>query len=540
MNRAALVRVLVVSFAPAVLAAACGDAKPEGPPSPGVDAGPIAPGRADSGSAGSAGSGAGGAGGATGGPPAAPGTFAERPCKFTRMPVRPVKCGVVTVPETRGGASTRTVELAVVVIKSASPTPAPDPLLFLQGGPGGGGVDFIVALAGGMGGPMDAVLAKRDVVSIDQRGTGQSKPLLDCPEANMAGMQMLPPAMMGMTGIAEALGRCRTRLAGMGIDLSAYDTDAAADDVEDVRKALGYATWNVLGGSYGTRLALEVVRRHPAGVRTLLLDSVSPPDVDLIGESGQNSVRVLETAWEICAAQPACAAAYPELGKVFIATVGALNTTPARLLGGLLPLDGATYMQLLLFMMRSPAMIPDVPEVVYQASEKKYTLLQTILFQLLQASMGGAGGGIAMGLHLSVMCADYMPFTSQAAIESKSAAIAPELRAAVLRTSLGYIDNCKAWNVTPSAPTVAQPVQSPVGSLVLAGTMDPATPPRWGQQAARTLPASHYVELKGVSHGVFPTPCGSALLPPFLDAPTTKPAPACLGTLMDVQYKVQR
>ena len=113
------------------------------------------------------------AGGGAG--PGAAAAFTERPCNFRMMPARPVRCGVVVVPEARGGTSTRTVELAVVIIKSASATPAPDPLVFLQGGPGGGGVDFIVALAGGMGGPMDAVLAKRDVISIDQRGTGRSR-----------------------------------------------------------------------------------------------------------------------------------------------------------------------------------------------------------------------------------------------------------------------------------------------------------------------------------------------------------------------------
>jgi pimeloyl-ACP methyl ester carboxylesterase len=401
-------------------------------------------------------------------------------------------------------------------------------------------VDFIVALAGGMGGPMDAVLAKRDVLSIDQRGTGRSRPLLDCPEVNQAAMSMVPPAMMMMNGVAEALGRCRTRLAGMGIDLNQYQTSAAADDVEDVRRALGIAQWNLLGGSYGTRLALEVARRHPGGIRTLLLDSVSPPDVDLIGESGGNSVRVLESAWAICAAQPACNAAYPNLGMVFTQSVARLNAQPARLLAGLLTVDGDTYMQLVLFMMRSPMSMPGLPELVYQVSEQNYGQLQSQLLQLAQASMGGAGGGIAMGLHLSVMCADYMPFTSKAMIEAKAAAVPMELRSAILRTGLGYIDNCKAWNVQPSAAAVFQPVQSPLPSLVLAGSMDPATPPRWAQQAARTLPAGHYVELKGVSHGVFPTPCGSALLPPFLDTPTQKPAPACLGLLQDVQFRVQR
>jgi hypothetical protein len=213
---------------------------------------------------------------------------------------------------------------------------------------------------------------------------------------------------------------------------------------------------------------------------------------------------------------------------------------PARLLGGLLPVDGDTYMQLVLFMMRSPMLMPGLPELVYQTSERNYAGLQAQLLQLAQASMGGEGGAIAMGLHLSVMCADYLPFTSRAMIEAKAASIPTELRSAVLRTGLGYIDNCRAWNVTPSAPTVFQAVTSPLPSLVLAGSMDPATPPRWAQQAVKTLAAGHYIELKGVSHGVFPTPCGSALLPPFLDAPTQKPAPACLGTLQDVQFRVQR
>jgi pimeloyl-ACP methyl ester carboxylesterase len=485
--------------------------------------------------------GSGGAGGAGGSPatPTSTATFVEGPCSFRPAPVRPVKCGTVKVPEARGTSSPRTIELAVVIIKSSSPTPAPDPLLFLQGGPGGGGVDFIVTLAGGTTGPMEAVLAKRDVLSIDQRGTGRSRPLLDCPELNQA-MQMVPPAMMMMNGAAEALGRCRSRLVGMGIDLNHYQTNDAADDVEDVRLALGYKEWNVLGGSYGTRLALEVVRRHPGGVRTVLLDSVSPPDVDLIGESGQNSVRVLDTAWAICAAQPACARAYPDLSKVFLQTVADLNDQPAPLLGGLVPLDGDTYLQLVLFMLRSPDAMLNLPDLVYQTYEKNYQQLQQFLLQLVSSMMGGGGGAISMGLHLSVMCADYLPFTSRAAIEAKALDIPPELRSAMLRVGLGYLDNCRAWNVQASPSDVAQPVTSPLPSLVLAGSMDPATPPRWAQQAARTLAASHFFELRGVSHGVFPTPCGSALLPPFLEAPTTKPAPSCLGTLMDVQFRVRR
>jgi hypothetical protein len=153
---------------------------------------------------------------------------------------------------------------------------------------------------------------------------------------------------------------------------------------------------------------------------------------------------------------------------------------------------------------------------------------------------GGAANAVALGLHLSVMCADFLPFTSREKIEMKAAAIPAELRPALAQSGLGYLENCRIWNVKPSPAATAQAVSSPIQSLVLAGSMDPATPPAWAMHAASTLPASHYVELKGTSHGVFPTACGRALLTPFLDNPGQKPAPACLATLTDVQFRVQR
>jgi pimeloyl-ACP methyl ester carboxylesterase len=353
------------------------------------------------------------------------------------------------------------IELAVVIIKSDSPTPAPDPMVFLQGGPGGGGTDLMVSLASDKGGPLDAVLAKRDVLAIDQRGTGQSLPVLHCPEAQERGM--MPPAMgmMGMVmdmGAAAVLGRCRARLVGSGIDLNQYTTVAAADDVEDVRKALGLPQWNVLGGTYGTRLAFEVVRRHPEGVRTLLLDSVALPGVDLLAEAEPNEVRALEAVFAGCVEQAACARAYPELGKVFLQVVADLDRQPASLLGGQLALDGETFLQVSLLLLQSPAALAQLPEIVFQARDEKYTILERILLQLVMQADGGGDSDIAIGLHLSVMCSDYLPFTSREAIEKRAATISPELRPHLLRTALGYIANCRVWDVRPSPASSNQPV----------------------------------------------------------------------------------
>ena len=475
-------------------------------------------------------------------PPGPVGAFVEKPCTFSPAPTRALRCGSVLVPEARDGtSSTRMVELAVVIVKSDSATPALDPLVFLQGGPGGGGTDFTVGLTRMAGGPLAAVLARRDVLSIDQRGTGRSLPLLDCPEAAPTAGGMMPPPMGMVVDIsATPLGKCRARLTAAGVDLNHYTTAAAAEDVEDVRRALGYQTWNLLGGSYGTRLALEVARRHPAGLRTLLLDSVNPPDVDLLAEAGPNNMRVLDVLFAGCAAQPACATAYPGLDRAFLEVVGSLDAMPAPLLGGVVPLDGETFLQLSLLLLRSPATMAELPEIVFQAREKRFTIVERVLVQLVQSMAGGGAGGIAMGLHLSVMCSDYLPFSSRDAIDRLGATLRAELRAPLMRAALGYLDNCRIWNVRPSPAAIAQPVTSGIPSLVLAGSLDPATPPSWAERAARTLSSSHYFELKGVSHGVFPTPCGSALLAPFLDAPTQKPAPDCLAALADVQFRVQR
>jgi pimeloyl-ACP methyl ester carboxylesterase len=485
------------------------------------------------------------AGTVTDGMPAPPGSFAEAPCAFARMPARPVRCGFVTVPENRAAPAARTIKLAVAIVKSDSPTPAADPLVFLQGGPGGGGTDFIAALAAGQaaGGPLGAVLATRDVLSIDQRGTGRSTPSLACPEVNQAAMAgpMMPPVMPGMMmdPAAPGLDRCRARLVGMGIDLDQYTTAPAADDVEDVRRALGLPPWNVLGGSYGTRLALEVVRRHPDGVRALVLDSVSPPDVDLIAEAGPNNMRALDLVAATCAAQPACAQAYPALTTVLPRVIADLDANPAPLLGGAARANGPLFVQVLLLLLRVPPSIPDIPEVIFQASERKFTLLERFLTQQLGQMMSPANA-ISMGLHLSVICADYLPLTSRAAIDARGATLPAELRASLMAASLGYLGNCRLWNVKPSPADATRPVTSAVKTLVLSGQIDPATPPAWAARAAQTLSASYLFELRGITHGVFPTPCGSAVLAPFIADPTQKPAPTCLDALTEVQFRVQR
>jgi pimeloyl-ACP methyl ester carboxylesterase len=425
----------------------------------------------------------------------------------------------------------RQVKIAVAIFKSDSATPAPDPLVFLQGGPGGASI-ALVASAVAPGGPFAGALARREVIAIDQRGTGRSQPSLECPELNQAA-PMGGGMMMAMDAALPAIKQCHDRLVSSGVPLGEYATNRAADDVEAVRRALGKMPWNILGGSYGTRLALEVLRSHPEGVRSVILDSVSPPDVDLIADSPTNYLAALERLFATCAAQPACAAAYPNLGTVFRDTIAKLDAMPA-LFG---QLNGRTFALLITQLLPSAALVAEVPEIVFQARDNQFTILTRLL---MARQMGGAAAAISYGLHFSVMCADYFPFTSRATIEARAAQISAELRPALSSLSIPYIDRCGVWGVPPSPAALARPVASDKPALVLTGAIDPATPPAWARKAAQTLSASHLLELRGVGHGVFPTACGSAALGAFLDKPAEKPAPACLGTLTDVQLKVQR
>ena len=175
------------------------------------------------------------------------------------------RCGSLTVPENRTTRRGRTIDLQIVVLPARSRTPAPDPIFFLAGGPG----QAATALSRGAFDP--ALQQDRDLVFVDQRGTGGSNPL----ECELPGEPVDPQSYLGDVFQVSVFEKCRDELASKA-DVTQYTTAAAADDLDDVRAALGYSRINLMGGSYGTRAALIYMRRHPASVRTAVLNGVAP------------------------------------------------------------------------------------------------------------------------------------------------------------------------------------------------------------------------------------------------------------------------
>ena len=228
-------------------------------------------------------------------PPFEPGA-----CAFPLPPSRTaasVRCGALVVPENRDEPTGRTLRLAVAVFKNPSATTASDPIVYLSGGPGGSALEYLRYTFD----PLFAGLSPsgRDVVVFDQRGVGVSQPALDCALE---------------TGTLDDWLSCGERLRATA-DLGQYHTAWNAADVNDLRIALGYDRINLWGASYGTRLALDVMRDYPQAVRSVVLDSVYPPDVDLQVDAPANAQRAFDHLFASCAAEASCAAAFPDLGE---------------------------------------------------------------------------------------------------------------------------------------------------------------------------------------------------------------------------------
>jgi pimeloyl-ACP methyl ester carboxylesterase len=464
-------------------------------------------------------------------------TFQEAPCPGI-SPRWTVKCGTLSVPEARDGTSAdRRIALFVMTVQNMAVSPAPDPVVYLAGGPGESAVDTVLQVVSVAGGPLQGVLLRRNVIAIDQRGSGHSTPSLQCPELSDPTMAMVGTMMPANMVPLAALGRCHDRLAGQQIDLAQYQTAAATDDLADARVALGIASWNVLGASYGTRLALELMRRHPEGLRSVVLDSVWPADADAIADSAPNFMRALDLVFTGCAGQPACNQVYPDLRQAFLESVTALDAKPfaiQRPSGVPVMLTGKLFAVLMTRFLYATTLVRELPELIYQVHAANYSFFE----QVFAMSTSAGPSAIAYGLHYSVMCADAFPFTSVPKIDLASAALPESLREVLAARS--YLEVCPLWKVPPSPPALIRPVTSPLPTLLLSGQIDPVTPPSWARHAAETLSTSTTLELKGVSHATFVTACGSRLLADFFESPSTPPASACLAALAELQYSIRR
>jgi pimeloyl-ACP methyl ester carboxylesterase len=454
-----------------------------------------------------------------------------------------VECGYLGVVEQRdvhaAATAGRVIQLAVAIFHRPGGVTHQDPVIFLSGGPGASALEPIRYQFEVLSEPVFAT--GRDLVVFDQRGVGLSRPALDCPAYDDLGLELLDREIDGRSvsddEAAEmhlgALRTCRDELAAVA-DLSAYHSAASAADVEDLRRALGYAQVNLWGGSYGTRLALEVMRRYPGGIRSVVLDAIYPPEVDLYVQAPANFERALDRLFDACAANTVCTTAHPNLRGDFFSTVERLNAEPILLetedpfTGDLRRtwMSGNTLLALTFQLLYDSRLRYLLPGQFEAAKLGDYRAFEQALVALIRLSTLSS-----RGMMLSVQCHEELAFSSFDAFQAQLGRH-PQIAAMYPDSILGGLAYraCSEWGAGRAGPSANEPVLSDLPTLLMTGEFDPITPPAWGQQTAAHLANAYFFEYPGVGHGASALPgCPQQMFVAFLEAPLSPPDDACMA-----------
>jgi pimeloyl-ACP methyl ester carboxylesterase len=436
-----------------------------------------------------------------------------------------VQCGYLTVPENRAKPDGRKIRIFVMRAPAVSATPKPDPLVYLSGGPGGAGSFEVTSMI------KEGLNADREVIFVDQRGTHHADPLLACPEADdfvNDAISVPFTAESTTAGDAAALQKCRDRLAATGVDLASYNTAENAADIADLRVALGIDTWNVYGVSYGSNLALSVLRDHPQGIRSVVLDSVSPPSNNIVENWWTAPASSFKAIFAACAAQPSCARAYPNLAADFTATVNRLDKTPvvvqttdAAGAPVTVNIDGFPFTYAVIMASERgdasgvPKMITDMARGDAGSTVAAMLALQT------PAQLVGLGG---LGLALTVFCSEDANLTTEEATLAKATSVLPAFPDPVLRVQPKQgrlFTECPVWNVGKADAAASAPTVSDLPVLIMEGDFDAATAPEWVNLITPNLENSQLVEFPFTGHAVLPkSTCAQTTMTGFLDNPT--------------------
>ena len=413
-------------------------------------------------------------------------------------------CGSYEVFEDRAARSGRKISLNVHLLPALSPTPLPDPVIALAGGPGQSAVQ-----AYPVSGIIQKLRTQRDVVLIDQRGAGKSNPLA-CDglfDAAQSAFDDMP--------VIEKLKACRDKLTKVA-DLNLYSTEIAMDDVDEVRQALGYDRVNVFGASYGTTAALVYLNRHGNHARTLTLKGVAPLDYKLPLPFAKAVQSSLEFLFHACAADAECSADYPNLRGAFTTALKQFDKGPvtvsvmnlATKSNENIKLTEAAFVSQLRVLLYVPDAVGEIPLMIQLASQGNFTLFATVVKSLADA----IGGTMSIGMELSIICSEDVPFITDAEIKAETAGT--WMGAQPVRETQKV---CSMWDVRKAPDSFLKPVSSAVPVLILSGDYDPATPPSIAERIMPYLPNSRHVVLKNSTHGS-ESPCINGLVGAFVDA----------------------
>lgn len=463
--------------------------------------------------------------------------FDEAVCVDEVDPSPRVDCGWLTVPEDRANPDAASVRLPVAIIRSIDPEPALDPIVYFSGGPGFPGIDIAEAfISRDLGGP-------RDIILFDQRGTGRAEPSLDCPaftDIAWATLGAATPREIEAQRSLDTYDDCRRQLEADGVDLDSYDTSATAADVADLRIALGIDEWNIFGISYGTAVALTVLREHPEGVRSAVIDSVYPTTV---GNSGTklaaSALRVLDVFFGGCAKDPGCSAAYPTLREDVAALAAEWNETPFEAditdpdgQPRQLAITGDDTIAGLWNALYDTSLIGLLPSLIAPLRERG-PAAEAIVEQLAVQGVDQLAGA-AEAQTIAVDCADRQRIDTLSGVPDVLAEH-PELASLLFLAPTR--DACERYGVESAPASFNEPVTSDIPTLVFADEYDPITPPEDSRAAADALGNATFFLFPGLGHGAtLSHDCPESIFRAFVADPTAAPDGSCIAAMSPPEW----
>jgi pimeloyl-ACP methyl ester carboxylesterase len=455
------------------------------------------------------------------------------PCVLPLPKDERVDCFTLVVPENHEHPTIASVRLPLMIFRSRSATPQADPIVFTAGGPGAS------SLGGFASGKSIKLLDWRDFIVFEQRGTRYAEPTLLCPEvdeehhrAYLEGYAVREAERQEL----EAVKECHDRLLSKRIDLSTYNTRAIAADLVALRKALKLPSWNLYGLSYSTWVMMDVVRADPAAVRSVLLESVEPPDVPYDEMGNANLWRALNVVFDACAVDFECERSYPDLRTSFDRVVRALYRDPISMQiktkDGIVhsrPFGGRNVVETVYSALNNISQIPQIPRVIFQAAHGDFTGLLTM------AQDGLSPDELSWGMRYSVWCADGLPLAKRAIVDFQTHIAFPQfgdLDSAAFNPGI-----CDVWSVAASDPSEWQALTSDVPTLIFAGEFDPNTPPAWGRRALRTLKNGYLYEFPGYSHTPSQSACARQMTVDFFNDPSQALDTRCFAQIKERSFK---
>ncbi len=440
-------------------------------------------------------------------PPGTASALELRDCRISAGPSFPslkARCGTFQRPENPDDPDSPMLDLRVAVVPALNLEPLPDPVVPLSGGPGQGAVEFYA----GYSWAFEPLRRDRDILLLDQRGTGESA-RMDCPvEAEFVEGGYSPEDTVRYT---------QECLDALPHDPRFFTTSLAVRDLEALRTVLGYPRLNLYGVSYGSRVAQHFARRYPASTRTVVLDGVVPPQLPLGPEIATEAQAAIERIFARCAEEPACGARFPELAARFAELRAKLGGQAVRVkiadpLTGEFstvsfgPYELAAGLRLLAYHANTIAM---VPLLVSEAADGNYRPL-VAQFQMTVADIAAS---IALGMHNSVMCAEDVPHFDETLIDEAS--IAASYMGPMQMDALEAV--CSVWPRGPVDADFHEPLSTAAPVLLLSGDSDPITPPRYADMAAMNLMKAWLLTGRNQGHGQLAVGCMPKIVAEFVE-----------------------